>query len=196
MCWKLKSASSQIVYFGSWLVHSLAPFGDPWQMKQGAITSLSCFSTQPPFADTQEAPSSAEKHLYTVFQEEAFPGWVDSLLGTVLHSFPSLCRTDGVHFQTLCLLPLEEAGESCNKDTGRQLPVLHPPHSLIPSLILISFLPGSINLSEVGSSLVSQYLSLLLEICFRKSYPCYDFTCFYQSPGELNCRRWLDDGCW
>lgn len=26
--WELKCASSQIVYFGSWLVHSLASFGD------------------------------------------------------------------------------------------------------------------------------------------------------------------------
>lgn len=79
-------------------------------MKQAAITSLSCFSTQPPFADTQEAPSSAEEHLYTVFQAQALQGWIVSLLGTVLHNFPSLCSIDGVHFQTLCLLPLEEAG--------------------------------------------------------------------------------------
>lgn len=149
-CWKQECASSQIVCFVSWLVHSLAPFGDLWQMKQGAIASLSCFSTQTPFADIQEAPSSAEKHLYTVFQAQSCQRWILSLHGTVLHNFPSLCRIDNVHFQTLCLLLVEEAEESCNKNIGRQLPVLHPPHSLIPPLILISFLPGSIILSVAG----------------------------------------------
>lgn len=35
-------------------------------------------------------------------------------------------------------------------------------------------------------------LFFLFEICSRKSYPFYNFPCFYQAPGELHTsRRWL-----
>ena len=55
-CWELKRASSQTMCVVSWLVHSLAPFGDPRQTKQAGTTSVSCFSMQPPFADNMRGP--------------------------------------------------------------------------------------------------------------------------------------------
>lgn len=61
MWWELKCVSSQTACVVSWLVRSLAPFGDPWKMKQAATTSLSCFSMQPLFADSMRGPHLCAK---------------------------------------------------------------------------------------------------------------------------------------
>lgn len=111
-CWKLEGASSRVLWelACEQLRCTALVTHDRWNKEPLLLPAVS----QTPFADPQEAPSSAEKHLYTVFQAQAFQGWIVSLLGTVLHSFSSLWNIDGVHCQTLCLLPLEEARESCN----------------------------------------------------------------------------------
>lgn len=112
---------------------------DRWNKEPLLLSSVSQLSHP---LQTHESPRSAEKHLYTVFQAQAFH--LTSLLSVVLHSFPFLCSTDGVHFETFCLLPLEEAGRSAIRTLADSCLccIPHTPSSLLytpPSLLLFLF---------------------------------------------------------
>lgn len=159
--WKLKCASSQTMCFGSWLVHSLAPFGDPWQTKQGAITSLICFSDEARShyfsrlflnsdtfcRHTKDPQRCWETPVQYSFSDTGLPGMDCVCLALFYIVFLFSAALMVCSFKP-CVFSPWRGREICNKSTGRQLPVLHPPHSLIPPLV--SFLPGSIIWSVVG----------------------------------------------
>lgn len=126
----------------------LSPLCDLWQMKQGAIASPSSFS------DTLCSPTKGPQLCWEApicfLSGAGFPGMDCVSAWHCLTQFSFSLQHWWCALSNLVSSPLEEARESCNKNISRQQSVLHPPHSLIPPLVLISFLPGSIILSKVG----------------------------------------------